>query len=145
MAQDLETGLLRAFVTAVAGSISRAAHALGQTQPALSQQLRKLERRTGQPLLHRGAAGVSLTQAGESLLPYAERILALSAQALHATRISLAGHCGVGLIEDLAASRLPQALADFGRLHPEATLEVFSGPGPAMREAFEEGRIHTRM
>ncbi|MEY9893748.1 DNA-binding transcriptional LysR family regulator [Catenulispora sp. MAP5-51] len=143
MVQDLETGLLRAFVTAVrAGSISRAAQVLGQTQPALSQQLRKLERRTGQPLLHRAATGVSLTPAGESLLPYAERILALSAQALHATRTSLAGHCGVGLIEDLAASRLPQALADFGRLHPEATLEVFSGPGPAMREAFDAGRIH---
>jgi DNA-binding transcriptional LysR family regulator len=143
MPQDLETVLLRAFVTAArAGSISRAAHVLGQTQPALSQQLRKLERRTGQPLLHRAATGVSLTPAGEALLPYAERILALSAQALDATRTRLAGHCGIGLIEDLAASRLSQALADFGRLHPEATLEVVSVPGPAMREAFDAGRVH---
>lgn len=143
MAQDLETALLRAFVTAArAGSISRAAHVLGQTQPALSQQLRKLERRTDQPLLHRAATGVSLTPAGEALLPYAERILALSAQALDATRTRLAGHCGIGLIEDLAASRLSQALADFGRLHPEATLEVVSVPGPAMREAFDAGRVH---
>lgn len=143
MAQDLETGLLRAFVTAVrAGSISRAAQALGQTQPALSQQLRKLERTTGRPLLHRTSTGVSMTPAGESLLPYAERILAMSAQALRSTGALLAGHCGVGLIEDLAAARLPQALADFSRLHPGATLEVVSAPGPVMRELFEQGRVH---
>ncbi|MFD1052492.1 LysR family transcriptional regulator, partial [Kibdelosporangium lantanae] len=44
MAKELETALLRTFVTAVrSGSISRAATALGHTQPALSQQLRKLE------------------------------------------------------------------------------------------------------
>ena len=61
MAQDLETGLLRAFVTAArAGSISRAAQALGHTQPALSQQLRRLERITGQRLLNRAPSGVTL-------------------------------------------------------------------------------------
>jgi DNA-binding transcriptional LysR family regulator len=142
MVQDLETGLLRAFVTAVrAGSISRAAQALGHTQPALSQQLRKLERATGHPLLHRTSTGVAMTPAGESLLPYAERILALSAQALRSSRATLAGHCGIGLIEDLAAARLPQALADFSRLHPDATLEVISAPGPVMAELFESGRV----
>lgn len=143
MAQDLETRLLRAFVTAVrAGSISRAAHALGQTQPALSQQLRRLERVTGQPLLHRASTGVTLAPAGETLLPYAERILALSAVALSSTRATLGGHCGVGLIEDLATVHLPQALADFTRLHPDATLEVITAPGPIMAEMFDSGRVH---
>ena len=52
MARDLEIALLRSFVTAVrAGSISRAATTLGHTQPALSQQLRKLESAVGRPLL----------------------------------------------------------------------------------------------
>ena len=119
MAHDLETALLRSFVTAVrAGSISRAAAALGRTQPALSQQLRKLERAVGSPLLHRAPSGVSPTRAGEELLPYAERILALSAQALAETGRALTGHCGVGLLEDLAASRLSQALADLARCTP---------------------------
>ncbi|WP_433188442.1 LysR family transcriptional regulator [Actinoallomurus sp. CA-150999] len=139
---DLETGLLRAFVTAVrAGSISRAAAALEQTQPALSQQIRRLERTVGRPLLHRTSSGVTLTPAGETLLPYAERILALSAQALTDARHMLTGHCGIGLIEDLAAARLPQALADFAGVHPDATLEVISVSGPAMRHAFESGRL----
>jgi DNA-binding transcriptional LysR family regulator len=142
MTADLETALLRTFVTAVrSGSISRAASALGQTQPALSQQLRRLERTVGHQVVRRTSTGVSLTRAGEALLPYAERILALSAQGLADTRRTLAGHCGVGLIEDLASARLPQALADFARLHPAATLEVMSAPGPAMRRAFDTGRI----
>ncbi|HZD70922.1 MAG TPA: LysR substrate-binding domain-containing protein [Actinomycetes bacterium] len=143
MASDLDTALLRAFVTATrAGSISRAATALGHSQPALSQQLRKLERAVGHPLLHRAATGVSLTKAGETLLPYAERILGMSAQALTVTGQTLAGHCGVGLIEDLAAAPLPNALAEFAHANPGATLELFSAPGPAMREAFQAGRIH---
>lgn len=139
---DLETALLRTFVTAVrAGSISRAATSLGQTQPALSQQLRRLERAVGHQVLRRTSTGVSMTRAGEALLPYAERILALSAQGLADTRRTLAGHCGIGLIEDLASARLPQSLADFARLHPGATLEVMSSAGPEMRHAFETGRI----
>ncbi|NRQ33779.1 LysR family transcriptional regulator [Nonomuraea sp. NN258] len=142
MARDLETALLRSFVTAVrAGSISRAATALGHTQPALSQQLRRLESVVGRPLLNRSTSGVSPTRAGEELLPYAERILSLSAQALTETGRALTGHCRVGLLEDLAAARLPQALADLARLHPGATLEVLSLSNAAMREAYDAGRV----
>ena len=142
MARDLEIALLRSFVTAVrAGSISRAASALGQSQPALSQQLRKLENTVGRPLLHRSTSGVSPTRAGDELLPYAERILSLSAQALTESGRALTGHCGVGLLEDLAASQLPQALADLARLHPGATLEVLSLSGDARREAYDAGRV----
>jgi DNA-binding transcriptional LysR family regulator len=143
MGRDLETALLRSFVTAVrAGSISRAATALGHTQPALSQQLRKLENTVGRPLLHRSPSGVSPTRAGEELLPYAERILSLSAQALTEAGRALTGHCGIGLLEDLAASRLPQALADLGQLHPGATLEVLCLSTSAMRDAYDSGRVH---
>ena len=143
MARDLETALLRSVVTAVrTGSISRAATALGHTQPALSQQVRKLESAVGLPLLHRSPSGVSPTRAGEELLPYAERILSLSAQALTETGRALTGHCGVGLLEDLAASQLPQTLADLARLHPGATLEVLSSSSSAIREAYDAGRVH---
>ncbi|MBO0787396.1 MAG: LysR family transcriptional regulator, partial [Actinobacteria bacterium] len=104
-------------------------------------QLRKLESAAGRPLLYRSPAGVSPTRAGEELLPYAERIIALSAQALTQTGGALTGHCGVGLLEDLAATRLPQALADLARLHPGATLEVLSLSSAAMREAYDAGRV----
>lgn len=134
--------MLRSFVTAVrAGSISRAATALGHTQPAVSQQLRKLESSVGRPLLYRSPSGVLPTRAGEELLPYAERILSLSAQALTETGRALTGHCGVGLLEDLVAAQLPQALADLARLHPGATLEVLTNSSTAMREAYDTGRV----
>jgi DNA-binding transcriptional LysR family regulator len=58
-----------------------AATALGQTQPALSQQIRRLESAVGHPLRHRSASGVTPTREGEELLPYAERILSLSGPA----------------------------------------------------------------
>jgi DNA-binding transcriptional LysR family regulator len=142
MAKELETALLRSFVTIVrSGSISRAATTLGHTQPGLSQQVRKLERVVGRALLFRSPSGVSLTRAGEELLPYAERILSLSAQALTETGHTLTGRCGVGLLEDLAASRLPQALADLARLHPGATLEVLSMSDAEMWEAYDAGRV----
>ncbi|QPP10240.1 LysR family transcriptional regulator [Streptomyces bathyalis] len=142
MARELETPLLRSFVTAVrAGSISRAATALGQTQPALSQQLRKLESAVGRPLLHRSPSGVSPTRAGEELLPYAERILSLCAQALTEAGRALTGHCRVGLLEDLAASQLSQALADLARLHPDATLEVLDLSSAEMRGAYDAGNV----
>ncbi|WP_426505796.1 LysR family transcriptional regulator [Dactylosporangium sp. McL0621] len=134
--------LLRSFVTAVrAGSISRAATALGHTQPALSQQLRKLEGIVGRPLLHRSSSGVRPTRAGEELLPYAERILSLSAQALTEAGRALTGRCGVGLLEDLAATQLAQALADLAGLHPGATLEVLTFTSAAMRQAYDAGRV----
>ncbi|MGW3285185.1 LysR family transcriptional regulator [Streptomyces sp. NPDC001002] len=142
MAPDLETALLRAFVSSVrSGSISRAAVALGHSQPALSNQLRRLERTVGQELLHRGTTGVSLTKSGEVFLPYAERILALSAQALSAAGPVVTGHCGVGLMEDFVTPSLVEALGDFSRLHPNAKLELVIGPGRLMKQALAEGRI----
>ncbi|MET8412954.1 LysR family transcriptional regulator [Streptomyces sp. NPDC005195] len=142
MAPDLETALLRAFVSSVrSGSISRAAAALGHSQPALSNQLRRLERTVGQQLLHRGTAGVSLTTSGEVFLPYAERILALSAQALAAAAPTVTGHCGVGLMEDFVTPALVGALSDFSSLHPGAKLELVTGPGPLMKQSLADGRI----
>src|SRR5262249_25503179 len=55
---------------------------------------------------------------------------------------ALTGHCGVGLLEDLAASQLRQALADLARLHPGATLEVLSLSTAVIQEAYDAGRIH---
>jgi DNA-binding transcriptional LysR family regulator len=58
-------------------SFSRAAEKLYRTQPAVSIVIRKLEEAVGQPLLVRGARQVKLTDAGELLRDYAERLLNL--------------------------------------------------------------------
>jgi DNA-binding transcriptional LysR family regulator len=143
MAIDLDTGLLRNFlVCSRLGSISRAAGALGRTQPALSQQLRRLEDLVGDVLLERNAGGVTLTAAGAALLPYAERILALSGEALAGVpRSKLSGRCSVGVLEDFTGTALPAVFADFARMHPETTLELLSLFSIDTQTALDDGRI----
>lgn len=72
----LDTRLLRAFVTvASCGSVSRAAATLGYSQPAITQQIRELERHVGTDLFVRGATPLRLSEAGLQRLAVAEVIL----------------------------------------------------------------------
>jgi DNA-binding transcriptional LysR family regulator len=145
MTIDVDTGALRCFVTAVrTGSMGRAAEALGRTQPAISQQLRRLEDILNCSLLRRIASGVVMTPEGEAFLPLAERILALNDEA----QAHLRGRAGrgsrrrrIGLLEDIAASGLQMALADFAHVHPELELDVTVADGDAMRDAYRTGKL----
>src|SRR6266436_6257337 len=145
MARDVDTAALRCFVTAVrTGSMGRAAEALGRTQPAISQQVRRLEDILDCSLLRRSARGVVVTPEGEAFLPLAERILALNDEAQAHVR-SRAGRGGgrrrIGLLEDIAASGLQMALADFAHVHPELELDVTVADGDAMRDAYRMGKL----
>jgi DNA-binding transcriptional LysR family regulator len=145
MPQDLDIGALRCFANAVrTGSMGRAAEALGRTQPAISQQIRRLEDILGCSLVRRAARGVTLTPEGEAFLPLAERILALSEEAQAHVRSRASATVRrkrIGLIEDVAASGLQMALADFSQIHPELQLDVMVTEGEAMREAFNSGKL----
>ncbi|MEV0232056.1 LysR substrate-binding domain-containing protein [Nonomuraea sp. NPDC050786] len=145
MAHDLEIADLRSFATVVrAGSITRAAHALQLSQPAVSQRIHRLERAAGDRLLVRDARGTRITPAGEKLLAYAERMLALHDEArasIDAQGDQATGSRTVGLLEDLAVTTLPTTLADFAALHPGIDLEVVIGPAQALRERAEHGRL----
>src|SRR5512146_3090360 len=102
MTPDLDLALLRSLVaTAHSGSLNRAATTLGLTQPAVSQQLRRLERALGAELLQRSTRGVVLTSSGTVALRYAERVLALVDELERATGSDVApGVDRVGLLED---------------------------------------------
>lgn len=60
------------FAVARTGSVNRAAHELGMSQPTLSRRLKELERYVGAPLFFRISSGVKLTQEGEALRRSAE-------------------------------------------------------------------------
>ncbi|OPC77132.1 hypothetical protein B4N89_41980 [Embleya scabrispora] len=145
MGNDFQISDLRAFAAAVrAGSLTKAAVALESSQPAISQRIQRLERAAGTHLMIRDTRGVRLTETGESLLAYAERILALHEEA----RASI-GHRGaiptgrrtIGLLEDLAITTLPTALADFAVLYPRIDLEVLIGPARELRRHAERGGL----
>ncbi|KAG1182559.1 hypothetical protein G6F35_015567 [Rhizopus arrhizus] len=73
---------LRTLVAVLdSGSLTAAAPKVFLSQSSVSEQMRKLEDRAGQPLLVRGKAGVAATPAGERLLAHARAILALSDEA----------------------------------------------------------------
>jgi len=62
-------------------SFARAASQLGRSQSAVSMQLRKLEQQAGRALFRRNGRGLVPTEAGDALLAYARRILALNDEA----------------------------------------------------------------
>ena len=107
------------------GSVSAAARALGWTQPAVSQHLRALENEIGLPVMLRGASGITLNEAGERLLRYADTV----AGALQAAETDLEELASGGGTVRVAA--FPSAMAD---LVPAAMATVAeTAPGIRIR------------
>jgi DNA-binding transcriptional LysR family regulator len=121
---DIE--LLRSFVSVVdAGGFTRAGERVHRTQSTVSQQIRRLEESVGRPLLVRKGKRVSPTEAGERLLTYARRILALAEEARDAVaRPTPDGVVRLGVPEDFAAYRLAHVLSKFTRSRPDLRLDV---------------------
>ena len=135
--------LLRCFVAVVdAKGFTAAARKLNSTQSTVSQKLMRLEDAAGVRLIDRSRAEIRLTEAGERLLFYARRILALNEEA-SAALVGAARDVPfrLGLPEDFASGSVTPALAAFIRRHPEARLEVTSGLSRDLRRAFGRGEL----
>jgi DNA-binding transcriptional LysR family regulator len=135
--------VLRTLVLAVdLGGFARAARRVGRTQSAVSLQMRRLEDHAAQPLFTRAGRSFALTAAGELVLGYARRLLALNDEAVAAVRgVQLASPVRLGLLPDFAETWLPPVLARFARTHPTARLEVQVDRGLAMLDALDRGRL----
>lgn len=120
---------LRYFVT-VAEELhfTRAAERLYVSQPALSKQVRALERQLGAALFHRGPQGVTLTDAGTALLPHARRVLdawADGSAALESARAAARGALVVGMSTSPGrGGLLPAIRSRFTAEHPSAVLRL---------------------
>jgi DNA-binding transcriptional LysR family regulator len=122
-------------------SFTRAADELYVTQPALSQQVRRLEEELGVALLLRLPGGVELTAAGADLVAHAEGILAGVAEARAAMDEHAGGRRGVArvLATPGAAPGLPGALAAFHALHPGIRVSLRQAPGADVVAALVNG------
>jgi DNA-binding transcriptional LysR family regulator len=138
---DLE--LLRSFVSVVdAGGFTRAGERVHRTQSTVSQQIKRLEEDVGQPLLNRSGKDVTPTEAGERLLSYARRLLALAEEARDVlTRPGNEGAVRLGVPEDFAAYRLAKLLAAFARSHPNVRLDVRSDQSIYLKRDLERGDL----
>ena len=135
--------VLRSFSTGIAlGSYARAADRLGRSTSAVSAQLKKLESQAGTPLLRKAGRGLELTEAGETMLAYAHRLLELNDEAVAAVNgSSLQGQVRVGLQEDLGEAVLPAALGRFARAHPNVRIEACVARSAELRERLELGQL----
>src|SRR5689334_8979402 len=113
-----------------AGGITRAAEELNTVQSNVTQRVKALEAEIGTALFERHSRGMTLTGAGKRLLPYAQRMAALSREALLAARDDgePKGPLAIGSMETTAAVRLPALLADFHRRFPAVTLSLRTAP-----------------
>ncbi len=118
---------LEIFMTvAREGSFSRAAEKLYRTQPAISQAIRKLEREVGEPLFDRSSRDGILTDAGQLLQEYAQKLLNLRSEArvaLKELREMHKGKLAIAANEFTCLYLLP-ALAEFRKLYPMIKVAV---------------------
>ena len=120
----MDTRQLAAFCAVVERrSFSQAAEQLGVTQPAVSLQIRSLEKRLGLQLLDRSGRRVEPTEAGNRLYRSAQRLLAMEEQLLAdlggEADGELAGRLEIGASTGPGGTVLPIVLAEFQLLHPE--------------------------
>jgi DNA-binding transcriptional LysR family regulator len=135
----MELRQLRYFVTlAEELHFGRAAERLHIVQPAVSQQLRRLEAELGARLVDRSTRRVALTAAGQRFLPEARAVLAAAERARDAVAGSATLRLGTstGLGE-----RLPRLLAELARLAPDRTVELVRVPAPARLRQVADGTL----
>src|SRR6478735_4420253 len=125
----MELSDLVVFRTVVnAGGVTRAANQLHRVQSNVTTRVKNLEDELGVALFIREGRRMQLTPAGNVLLGYAERIIALAAEAKVALRDS--GPRGVlrlGAMESTAAVRLPAPLSRLQSRHRDLAIELHTG------------------
>lgn len=140
---NLEMDLLRTFVTAVeAGSFARAADLVSRTPSAVSLQIDRLEQLCGHPLFRRDGRKFLLTTAGEKLLVYARRLLAVNDETVE--DLQLVQHKDVvrlGMGEDVASGCLPDVLKKFSVQNPDTYVTARIGVSNRLVNAVESGEL----
>jgi len=139
-----------AYFLAVAETrhFTRAAERMRVAQPSLSQQIRALERDVGAGLFNRIRGNVTLTEAGETLLPIARRILAETENAYRAIREldELGrGRVRLGATPSLCTGLLPAMLAAFRRDYPGIELVLHESGSRDLQTALSEGALDLAM
>ncbi|HGL6717714.1 LysR substrate-binding domain-containing protein [Burkholderia contaminans] len=123
---NFDVAALRSLVAGVdLGSFAKAADRVARSSSAVSAQIRKLEEQAGTPLFVKAGRGLALTDAGDAMLRYARRMIALNDEAAAAVRgVNLDGWVRVGLQEDFGEAVLPDVLGRFARAHPKVKIEA---------------------
>ncbi|RLM27266.1 LysR family transcriptional regulator [Brenneria alni] len=134
---------LRMFcLVAKTGSVVRAAEQLHRVPSNLTTRLRQLEQELGTALFIREKQRLRLSPIGHNFLCYAQRILALSEEAISMTRTGEpAGNFALGSMESTAATRLPGLLAAYHQHYPDVALSLSTGTSGEVIERVRAGTL----
>lgn len=121
------------YTVAREGSFMAAAQKLDYAQSNLSTRIRQLEESLGEELLIRGRGGVVMTEKGRILYDYAEKILALSAEAESSVKGDLyaSSELTVSAMESAAVTFLPAILSAYHEKRPNTAVRVRTGTSDA--------------
>lgn len=143
--QRLNLDQLGAFATVIElGSFSAAAERLQLTQPAVSLQVRQLEKRLGTLLVERVGRRARPTAAGAALLPHVARLddaVAAALDAVGAHAAGVAGRVRLGTGATACIFLLPPILRDLRRRFPELELTVTTGNTAEIVKAVDDNSI----
>jgi DNA-binding transcriptional LysR family regulator len=143
VAVNLDIDVLRTLVAAERlGGFGRAADYVGRSHAAVSQKIHKLEDRLGQPLFRKHGRGLVFTEAGETVLGYARRILDLNDQAVASLKADGGSDCvRFGLPSDFSETWLPLALDRFKRACPSIRIEATTDRNTNLADRLARGQI----
>lgn len=125
------------------GSFSRAAEALYLTQPTVSEHIRTLEDEVGVRLLDRLGRGAAATRAGQLLLSYATRMLALqreARQAMDGFQGRMSGELLAGASTIPGEYVLPAMIGRFKEKYPDISITLLIGDSQTAVDWVAEGR-----
>ncbi|MBA4791251.1 MAG: LysR family transcriptional regulator [Rhizobiales bacterium] len=128
------------------GHFRRAAEACGISQPALSMQIKELEREVGTELFERNARQVRLTSFGEDFAPRIRNILRSVDELGDLARASgdmLMGRLRIGVIPTVAPYLLPTLLGGLGHRYEGLDIHVRETQTPRLLQELEDGRLDT--
>lgn len=133
----LDLALLQTLVAVdQTGTLAKAADKVGRTQSAVSLQMQRLEQTLALDLFDRRGRALALTDAGQAMLGYAQRLLELNREAISSVRgHRVAGQVRLGMSVDFEHTWLPKAMARFAASHPKIVVELRVDRNSALEQA----------
>ena len=143
MAERLDIDVLRTLkAIRDHGGVTRAANKLALTQSAVSHKIRRFEHTLGCQLLRRKPGSELLTEDGEQLVNYAEKIISIHDEALRSiNRPALTGDIRLGVTEEMVSAQLADVIGRFTRLYPGVRLRTRVEQSLVLDEQLNDGSL----
>jgi DNA-binding transcriptional LysR family regulator len=140
---ELQIDLLKTFLAIIdTGGFTKASQVVHRTQSAISLQVKRLEETLGQSLFDRSGRSFRLTTEGDTLVPYARRMIKLHDETMAAmVNPDIAGEVRIGIIDDYAERFLPNILSTFAKSYAGVQVTVRCETSAMLVPALNKGEL----